>query len=256
MGQKTNPNGLRLGIIRTWESKWYADQKDVPALIKEDALIREFLNENFSKAGVSQIEIERVKAKSKERVTIKLYVSKPGIALGKEASVKNKAVSNLEYLTKKEVILNIIEVRRPEKVAVLVAQSIAEQLENRASFRRAQKMAIQRALKAGAKGIRTLVSGRLGGAEMARSEGYSEGRVPLHTLRADVDYATAEASTTYGILGIKVWIYHGEVLPGQSILDTRKPFEAGNQKRGQKRRPRNDRPGQRPQQRNRNSKED
>ena len=255
MGQKTNPNGLRLGIIRTWESKWYADQKDVPTLIKEDALIREFLNKTFNKAGVSQIEIERVKAKSKERVTIKMHVSKPGIALGKEGAVKNQAVSNLEYLTKKEIILNIIEVRRPEKVAILVAQSIAEQLENRASFRRAQKMAIQRALKAGAKGVRTLVSGRLGGAEMARSEGYSEGRVPLHTLRADVDYATAEAKTTYGILGIKVWIYHGEVLPGQSILDTRKPFEAGPQRRApKKQRPRNDRPGQRPQ--SRNSKED
>ncbi|CDR31436.1 30S ribosomal protein S3 [Acholeplasma oculi] len=241
MGQKTNPNGLRLGIIRTWESKWYADKKDVPALIKEDALIREFLNKNFKKAGVSQIEIERVKAKNKERITIKLYVSKPGIALGKEAADKNKAVSTLEYLTKKEVVLNIVEVKRPEKVAILVAQSIAEQLENRASFRRAQKMAIQRALKSGAKGIRTLVSGRLGGAEIARSEGYSEGRVPLHTLRADVDYATAEALTTYGILGIKVWIYHGEVLPGQSILDTRKPFEADNTRRGN-----NKRPGNRP----------
>jgi len=241
MGQKTNPNGLRLGIIRTWESKWYADKKDVPALIKEDALIREFLNKNFKKAGVSQVEIERVKAKNKERITIKLYVSKPGIALGKEAADKNKAVSTLEYLTKKEVVLNIVEVKRPEKVAILVAQSIAEQLENRASFRRAQKMAIQRALKSGAKGIRTLVSGRLGGAEIARSEGYSEGRVPLHTLRADVDYATAEALTTYGILGIKVWIYHGEVLPGQSILDTRKPFEADNTRRGN-----NKRPGNRP----------
>ncbi len=249
MGQKTNPNGLRLGIIRTWESKWYAHKNDVPALVKEDALIREFLNTNFKKAGVSQVEIERVKAKNKERVTIKLYVSKPGIALGKEAGEKNKAVSKLEYLTKKEVILNIVEVRRPEKVAVLVAQSIAEQLEQRASFRRAQKMAITRALKAGAKGIRTLVSGRLGGAEIARSEGYSEGRVPLHTLRADVDYATAEALTTYGILGIKVWIYHGEVLPGQSILDTRKPFEADQQKRGD-RRPRPDRP------QNRRTKED
>src|SRR5690554_1542809 len=231
MGQKTNPNGLRIGVIRTWESKWYADEKDVPALIKEDALIREFLNKNFEKAGVSQIEIERVKAKSKERITIKLYVAKPGIALGREAAVKNKAVSTLEYLTKKEVILNIIEVRRPEKVAILVAQSIAEQLENRASFRRAQKMAIQRALKAGAKGVKTLVSGRLGGAEIARSEGYSEGRVPLHTLRADVDYATAEAMTTYGILGVKVWIYHGEVLPGQTILDTRKPHEPRQQRR-------------------------
>ena len=240
MGQKTNPNGLRLGIIRTWESKWYAGKNDVPALVKEDAEIREFLTTNFKKAGVSQIEIERVKAKNKDRVTIKLYVAKPGIALGKEAADKNKAVSTLEYMTKKEIVLNIIEVKRPEKVALLVAQTIAEQLENRASFRRAQKMAMQRALKAGAKGIRTSVSGRLGGAEIARSEGYSEGRVPLHTLRADVDYATAEALTTYGILGIKVWIYHGEVLPGQSILDTRKPFEANDQKRND-RRPRQDR---------------
>lgn len=255
MGQKTNPNGLRIGVIRTWESKWYADEKDVPALIKEDALIREFLNKNFEKAGVSQIEIERVKAKSKERITIKLYVAKPGIALGREAAVKNKAVSTLEYLTKKEVILNIIEVRRPEKVAILVAQSIAQQLENRASFRRAQKMAIQRALKAGAKGVRTLVSGRLGGAEMARSEGYSEGRVPLHTLRADIDYAVAEANTTYGNLGVKVWIYHGEVLPGQTILDTRKPFEAGP-RRAPRRRPRTPRDGQRAQRPARNNKED
>lgn len=251
MGQKTNPNGLRLGIIRTWESKWYAGKNDVPALVKEDAKIREFLSTNFKKAGVSQIEIERVKAKNKERVTIKLYVAKPGIALGKEGSDKNKAVATLEHLTKKEIVLNIIEVRRPEKVAALVAQNIAEQLEQRASFRRVQKMAIQRALKAGAKGVRTVVSGRLGGAEIARSEGYSEGRVPLHTLRADVDYATAEASTTYGILGIKVWIYHGEVLPGQSILDTRKPFEI-DQKRGRNedRRPRTDRKPQR------NNKED
>ncbi|HHY96944.1 MAG TPA: 30S ribosomal protein S3 [Acholeplasma sp.] len=235
MGQKTNPNGLRLGIIRTWESKWYANPKDVPMLVKEDALIREYLQNTFKKAGVAQIEIERIKAKNKDRVTIRLHVAKPGIALGKEGATKNEAVSTLEYLTKKEIVLNIIEVKRPEKVAALVAQSIAEQLEQRASFRRAQKMAIQRALKAGVKGIKTLVSGRLGGAEIARSEGYSEGRVPLHTLRADVDYATAEASTTYGILGVKVWIYHGEVLPGQSILDTRKPFEQ-NQKRGDRRR--------------------
>ena len=239
MGQKTNPNGLRLGIIRTWESKWYASKNDVPALVKEDALIRDFLNNSFKKAGVAQIEIERVKVKNKERVTIKMHVAKPGIALGKEAADKNKAVETLQYLTKKEIVLNIIEVRRPEKVALLVAQSIAEQLEQRASFRRAQKIAISRALKAGAKGVRTLVSGRLGGAEIARSEGYSEGRVPLHTLRADVDYATAEAKTTYGILGIKVWIYHGEVLPGQSILDTRKPFEADQPRRNNDRRPRN-----------------
>lgn len=237
MGQKTNPNGLRLGIIRTWESKWYAAKNEVPALVKEDALIREFLNKTYKKAGVSQLEIERVKAKGKDKVKVTLYTSKPGMVVGREGAEKIKTVATLEHMTKKEINLVVMEVRRPEKVAVLVAQSIAEQLEQRASFRRAQKMAITRALKAGAKGIRTLVSGRLGGAEIARSEGYSEGRVPLHTLRADVDYATAEAVTTYGILGIKVWIYHGEVLPGQTILDTRKPFESNDRPRG----PRGDR---------------
>ena len=231
MGQKTNPNGLRLGIIRTWDSKWYANKADVPALVKEDALIRKYLRNYYKKAGVAQIEIERVKIKGKDRVIIKLHVSRPGVALGKGAETKNKVTSYLEFKTKKEIVLNIIEVRRPEKVAELVAQSIAEQLEQRASFRRVQKIAIQRAQKAGALGVKTLVSGRLGGAEIARSEGYSEGRVPLHTLRADVDYATAEAMTTYGILGVKVWIYHGEVLPGQTILDTRKPNEPRQQRR-------------------------
>ncbi|NLK12280.1 MAG: 30S ribosomal protein S3 [Candidatus Phytoplasma sp.] len=231
MGQKTNPNGLRIGVIRSWESKWYAAEKDVPALIKEDHMIREFLKEQYKKAGVSQIEIERIKGKNKDRVKITLYTSKPGIVIGREGATRNEVVSTLEYLTKKEIVFNVIEVKRPEKVAELVAQSMAEQLENRASFRRVQKIAIQRALKSGAKGVKTLVSGRLGGAEMARSEGYSEGRVPLHTLRADVDYATAEAHTTYGVLGIKVWIFHGEVLPGQTILDTRKPFEAAAPRR-------------------------
>lgn len=231
MGQKTNPNGLRIGVIRSWESKWYAAEKDVPALIKEDHMIREFLKEQYKKAGVSQIEIERIKGKNKDRVKVILHTSKPGIVIGREGAIRNKVVATLEYLTKKEIVFNVIEVKRPEKVAELVAQSMAEQLENRASFRRVQKIAIQRALKAGAKGVKTLVSGRLGGAEMARSEGYSEGRVPLHTLRADVDYATAEAHTTYGVLGIKVWIFHGEVLPGQTILDTRKPFEAAAPRR-------------------------
>ncbi|CCV64921.1 30S ribosomal protein S3 [Alteracholeplasma palmae J233] len=226
MGQKTNPNGLRLGIIRSWESKWYANEKDVPALINEDYNIRKYLNKVYKKAGVSQIEIERLKGKAKDRIKVTLYTAKPGIVIGRDGETRNKAVSELEYLTKKEIVFNVVEVKRPEKVAELVAQNMAEQLENRASFRRVQKIAIQRALKSGAKGVKTLVSGRLGGAEMARSEGYSEGRVPLHTLRADVDYATAEAHTTYGVLGIKVWVFHGEVLPGQTILDTRKPFEA------------------------------
>lgn len=217
MGQKVNPVGMRLGIIRTWDSKWYAEKTAVPALVKEDELIRRYLNDFYKKAAVSHIEIERVKGKGgKDRVKVTLHTAKPGIVIGRDAETKKKAVEKLEKLTKKEIVFNVVEVKRPERVATLVAQSIAEQLENRASFRRVQKIAMQRALKAGAKGCKTLVSGRLGGAEIARSEGYSEGQVPLHTLRADIDYATAEANTTYGILGIKVWIYNGEVLPGQT----------------------------------------
>lgn len=217
MGQKVNPVGMRLGIIRNWDSKWYAEKNAVPALIKEDNDIRTYLNEQFKKAAVSHIEIERLKGKGgKDRVKISLHTAKPGVVIGREAENKKKAVAELEKITKKEIVFNIIEIRRPERVAVLVAQSIAEQLENRASFRRVQKIAIQRALKSGAKGAKTMVSGRLGGAEIARTEGYSEGQVPLHTLRADVDYATAEARTTYGVLGVKVWIYNGEVLPGQT----------------------------------------
>jgi small subunit ribosomal protein S3 len=217
MGQKVNPVGMRLGIIRNWESKWYADKNAVPALVKEDASIRSYLNDFYKKAAVSHIEIERVKGRGgKDRVKITLHTAKPGIVIGRDAETKKKAVAQLEKITNKEIVFNVVEVKRPERVATLVAQSIAEQLENRASFRRVQKIAMQRALKAGAKGVKTLVSGRLGGAEMARSEGYSEGQVPLHTLRADIDYATAEAHTTYGVLGIKVWIYNGEILPGQT----------------------------------------
>jgi len=217
MGQKVNPIGMRLGIIRTWDSKWFAEKTAVPALVKEDNQIRTYLNELYKKAAVSHIEIERVKGKGgKDRVKITLHTAKPGIVIGRDAETKKKTVAQLEKMTNKEIVFNVVEVRRPERVAELVAQSIAEQLENRASFRRVQKIAMQRALKAGAKGCKTLVSGRLGGAEIARSEGYSDGQVPLHTLRADIDYATAEANTTYGILGIKVWIYNGEVLPGQT----------------------------------------
>lgn len=217
MGQKVNPVGMRLGIIRNWDSKWYADKTVVPTLVKEDAQIREYLNDFYKKAAVSHVEIERVKGKGgKDRVKVTLHTAKPGIVIGRDAETKKKAVAALEKLTKKEIVFNVVEVKRPERVATLVAQSIAEQLENRASFRRVQKIAMQRALKSGAKGVKTLVSGRLGGAEIARSEGYSEGQVPLHTLRADIDYATAEAHTTYGVLGVKVWIYNGEVLPGQT----------------------------------------
>jgi len=251
MGQEVNPIGMRLGIIRNWDSKWYAEKTVVPILVKEDALIREYLNDFYKKAAVSHIEIERLKGKGgKDRVKVTLHTAKPGIVIGRDAETKKKAVEKLEKLTKKEIVFNVVEVKRPERVATLVAQSIAEQLENRASFRRAQKIAMQRALKSGAKGVKTLVSGRLGGAEMARSEGYSEGQVPLHTLRADIDYATAEANTTYGILGIKVWIYNGEVLPGQTREENlrkqeeraprqdrerRAPREGGNPNRGKAR---------------------
>lgn len=237
MGQKVNPIGMRLGIIRTWDSKWYAEKTAVPFLVKEDASIRKYLNDFYKKAAVSHVEIERVKGKGgKDRVKVTLHTAKPGIVIGRDAETKKKAVATLEKLTKKEIVFNVVEVKRPERVATLVAQSIAEQLESRASFRRVQKIAMQRALKSGAKGVKTLVSGRLGGAEIARSEGYSEGQVPLHTLRADIDYATAEANTTYGILGIKVWIYNGEVLPGQTREDNLKKQDerAPRQERGQR----------------------
>lgn len=211
MGQKVNPVGLRVGIIRDWDSRWYADKNDVADLLHEDLKIRELLQEFYVNAAVSKILIER----SKNRVTLTLHTAKPGMVIGREQVYKNEVVAKLQKLTDKEVYLNVVEIKRPEMDAQLVADNIAHQLENRASFRRVQKMAIQRAMRSGAKGCKTLVSGRLGGAEMARSEGYSEGNVPLHTLRADIDYATAEADTTYGKLGIKVWIYKGEILPAK-----------------------------------------
>lgn len=222
MGQKVSPKGLRIGINKNWDSNWYADPKDVPALIKEDHDIREYLNKVYKDAEVSLIEIERVKAKSKDRIKLTLFTARPGMVIGRDAEIKNKTVSTLEHMTKKEIILNVVEVVRPEMDAQLIANSIARQLERRASFRRVQKIAMQRALRAGALGVKTLVSGRLGGAEIARAEGYSEGRVSLHTLRADIDYATAEAKTTYGILGVKVWVYKGEIL-GKELRSREEP---------------------------------
>jgi small subunit ribosomal protein S3 len=211
MGQKVNPVGQRIGIIRDWESRWYAEKNDVADLLHEDIKIRDLINDLYKNASVSKVEIER----SKKRVIITVHTAKPGMVIGRNAETKKAVVEQLQKLTNKEVFLNVVEIKRPEIDAKLVAENIAKQLENRASFRRAQKVAIQRALKSGAKGAKTLVSGRLGGAEMARSEGYSEGNVPLHTLRADIDYALAEAHTTYGKLGVKVWIYKGEVLPSK-----------------------------------------
>ncbi|MCK5762146.1 MAG: 30S ribosomal protein S3 [Candidatus Izimaplasma sp.] len=209
MGQKVSPVGLRIGIIRDWDSRWYADKNDVADLLLEDIKIRSLLEDFYKNAAVSRIEIER----SKGRVILTVHTAKPGMVFGRESAIKNEVVAKLQKLTDKEVYMNIKEIKKPDMDAQIVARNVAKQLENRASFRRVQKMAIQRAMRAGAKGCKTMVSGRLGGAEMARSEGYSEGNVPLHTLRADIDYAAAEADTTYGKLGIKVWIYKGEVLP-------------------------------------------
>nr|WRK24196.1 ribosomal protein S3 ['Periploca aphylla' witches'-broom phytoplasma] len=228
MGQKSNPNGLRIGIIKSWESKWFSNVKKTPQLINEDFQIRNFINKSNFKSSVAQIEIERLKQKDKEIIKINLHVVKPQLVFGKDNVLRDKIIKQIQDITKKEVVLNVIEVHNPDKVAILVAKTMAQQLEQRFYFRRVQKMAIQRVLKTGVKGIKTLISGRLGGLEMARSEGYAEGRVPLNTLRADVDYAFAEAHTTYGSFGVKVWIFHGDVLPGATILDTRKPFLAKN----------------------------
>ncbi len=211
MGQKVSPNGLRIGIIREWDAKWYAPKTKVADLLLEDLKIRDFLNDFYKAAYVSRIEIKR----TGRRVVVLLHAAKPGIVIGKDGVKKNEAVKKLEKLTGKSVFITVVgvEANVADKTSVIVARKMAEDLENRASFRRVQKMAISKALKAGAKGIRTMVSGRLGGAEIARSEGYIEGSVPLHTFRADIDYATAEAATTYGKLGVKVWINKGEVLP-------------------------------------------
>ena len=211
MGQKVSPIGLRVGVIRDWDAKWYAPKGKVADLLHEDLKIRKFISDFYKSAYVSQIEIKR----TGKRVIVVVHAAKPGIVIGAGGARKNAAVKELNKLTGKNVFITVVEIKQidADKDAALVARKMAEDLENRASFRRVQKMAIQKALKAGAKGIRTNVSGRLGGAEIARSEGYSEGRVPLHTLRANIDYATAEAATTYGKLGVKVWINKGEILP-------------------------------------------
>ena len=208
MGQKVSPVGLRIGIIRDWESKWYAD-KDFGKLLIEDVKIREFLKNKLKDCAVSRIDIER----AANRINVTIHTAKPGMVIGKGGSEVEVIRNELAKMTDKKVHINISEIKNAELDAILVAESIAQQLERRISFRRAMKQAIQRTLRAGAKGIKTSVSGRLGGAEIARTEGYSEGTVPLHTLRADIDYGTAEAHTTYGRIGVKVWIYRGEVLP-------------------------------------------
>lgn len=208
MGQKVNPTGLRVGIIRDWDSKWYAG-KDYADLLHEDIKIRDFIKSRLKDASVSRVEIERMA----NRVNVTIHTAKPGMVIGKGGAEVEATRLALAKLTDKRVHINIHEVKTPELDAHLVAENIAQQLERRVSFRRAMKQAINRTLRSGAKGVRTMVSGRLGGADIARSEGYSEGTVPLHTLRADIDYGFAEADTTYGKIGVKVWVYRGEVLP-------------------------------------------
>ncbi|QDI91500.1 30S ribosomal protein S3 [Salicibibacter halophilus] len=208
MGQKVNPIGFRIGVIRDWESKWYAE-KEYATLLHEDVKIRGYIEERLKDASISTIEIER----AANRVNINIHTAKPGMVIGKGGSEVEALRKNLNALTGKRVHINISEIKQADLDAKLVAENIARQLENRVSFRRAMKQSIQRTMRSGAKGIRTEVNGRLGGADMARSESYSEGTVPLHTLRADIDFGTAEADTTYGKIGVKIWIYRGEVLP-------------------------------------------
>jgi small subunit ribosomal protein S3 len=211
MGQKVNPIGLRVGINKDWDANWFAEKKDVARFINNDNKIRKFLDSQRREAAISRVLIER----TPKRTEVKIYTAKPGIIIGHGGEDITKLRNKLSKLTDEDVYVSIIEVKNPDLSAQLVAEQIAEQIEARAPFRSAQKRAIRNTMKAGAKGIKTAVSGRLGGAEMARTEGYVEGTVPLHTIRADIDFATAEADTTYGKIGVKVWIYKGEILPAK-----------------------------------------
>jgi len=224
MGQKVNPVGLRLGVNRTWDSRWFARKGDYSRLLHEDMKMRKELKQRLGQAGVSRIIIERPHKQC--RVTI--YAARPGVIIGKKGADIDKLRKDLAAMTDGDVALNIVEVRKPETDAQLVAENVAQQLERRVAFRRAMKRSMQSAMRLGAKGIRISVSGRLGGAEIARMEGYREGRVPLHTLRADLDYGFAEAQTTYGIIGVKVWIFKGEVLEHDPMAqDKRLAGESG-----------------------------
>ena len=236
MGQKVNPIGMRLQVNRTWDSRWYADSKDYGDLLLEDIRIRDFVKKECAQAGIARIIIERPHKKC--RVTI--HTARPGVIIGKKGADIETLRKKIAAMTKSELHLNIVEVRKPELDAQLVGESIAQQLERRVSFRRAMKRAVQNAMRMGALGIRVNVAGRLGGAEIARTEWYREGRVPLHTLRADIDYAPVEAMTPYGIIGIKVWIFKGEIMEhdpqardrrAQELQDGPAPRGAGNNRR-------------------------
>lgn len=213
MGQKVNPIGLRTGINKDWNSKWYASKKDFATYLNKDIKIRKYLSTKLKDAAVSNVVIER----NPKKTEINIYTAKPGVIIGHGGEEIETLKKSLSKLVDENISISIMEIKNPDLSAKIVADNIARQIENRASFRVAQKRAIRNTMKAGAKGIKTSVSGRLGGAEMARTEGYTEGTVPLHTIRADIDYATAEANTTYGKIGVKVWIYKGEILPTKKV---------------------------------------
>ncbi len=219
MGHKVNPVGFRIGINRDWNSRWYANNQDYASFLQEDIKIRKFLNTELKAALLSHVEIERIKTDKGHAVTILVFVARPGVVIGQDGANIEKLKKAVTKMVKTGTLrIDVIEVKNPDLDAVLVAQSIATQLEERASFRTAQKKAIQRVRKAGAKGCRTLVSGRLAGADIARKEGYKDGIIPLHTLRSDIDFGLSEAHTTYGRLGVKVWICRGEILPARKVV--------------------------------------
>ena len=226
MVQKVNPHGLRVGVIKDWESKWFAEPENFADALVEDYKIREFLKKKLYHAGVSKIQIERTTG----RVKVIVYTAKPGVVIGKGGAEIEKLKVELAKFSNQKILVDIKEVKKPDSDAQLVAENIAQQLENRISFRRAMKSCMGRAMKAGAKGIKTSCSGRLGGADMARTEFYSEGNIPLQTLRADIDYGFAEANTTYGKIGVKTWIYHGEVLPTKGGKPAKASSKEGSDK--------------------------
>ena len=241
MGQKVNPHGLRVGVIQDWDSRWFADKASFGDTLVEDYNIRKFIKKKLKSAGVPKIEIERFA----DKVRIHIFCAKPGMVIGKGGESIDNLRAELEKMIKKTAYINIVEVKQPDMDAVLVAENIAAQLENRVSFRRAMKMAIGRAMKLDAKGIKVRVSGRLAGAEIARSETYHEGTIPLQTIRADIDYGFAEANTTYGKLGVKVWIYKGEILKGEAKSTNRQTRSAASSERPDRRRRRDDNRGDR-----------
>lgn len=213
MGQKTHPIGFRLGIIKTWDSRWFA-RKDYAVLLEEDLMVKRYLRKRLPNSGIAKLIIER----ATNKIDVTIHTAKPGVVIGKSGAQVNQLRDELQHLTKKEVFIDIKAVDNPEACSQLVAEQIAKQLEQRVGFRRVLKRAVSQAMRAGAKGVRVVASGRIGGAEMARTEGYREGRVPLHTLRADIDYATATAVTTFGAVGVKVWIFHGEILDATEAI--------------------------------------